>query len=160
MSRLVDTEVADRRRLLLGYLASFGAALCYGSVALVGRKIVSDYAPPMVATSFSMIFGTIMVAALFHRNVAADIRSGISGRSLLFVGLAGLASAWGVSFWYLALNEAPVVLVAPLVGTSPLISILLTHIFLQKIERVTWRTVAGAFLVVGGVALVTIGNQV
>ena len=160
MSNSIDIAAADRRRLILGYLASFGAALCYGSVALVARKIVNDYAPPMVATSFSMIFGTIMVAALFHRQVGADVRAGVSGRSLLFVGLAGLASAWGVSFWYLALNEAPVVLVAPLVGTSPLVSILLTHLFLQKIERVTWRTAAGAFLVVGGVALVTVGNQI
>ncbi len=73
------------------------------------------------------------------------------------VGLAGLASTFGVSFWFLALNESRVVVVAPLVGTSPLLSIALTHFFLRRLEKVTWRTVAGGMLVVIGVALVTIG---
>ncbi len=45
---------------------------------------------------------------------------------------------------------------APLVGISPLVSILLTHLFLQRLERVTWRTVLGALLVVIGV---TLGNR-
>ena len=153
------TQATDRRRLFLGYLASFGAAFCYGSVALIGRKIVSDFAPPMVATAFSMTFGMVIVGLIFHRHVLQDVRSRPPFRSWLFIALAGGASAWGVSFWYLALSEAPVVLVAPLVGSSPLVSILLAHIFLQRIERVTWKTAAGALLVVGGVALVTVGNQ-
>ena len=152
-------QVTDRRQMILGYLAAFGAALCYGSVALVGRKIVNTYAPPMVATAFSLSFGMILVGMLFHRHVLEDLRSRPPARAWLFVALAGCASAWGVSFWFLALNEAPVVLVAPLVGISPLVSILLTHIFLQRIERVTWKTTVGAVLVVAGVALVTVGNQ-
>lgn len=146
------------KQVMLGYAASIGAAACYGSVALVGKKIVGEYAPPMVATAFSMAIGTVMVAALFHRDVKTDFARA-PRRAWVMVALAGLASAWGVSFWYMALGEAPVVLVAPLVGISPLVSIALTHIFLQRLERVTFRTVIGAFLVVGGVALVTLGNQ-
>ena len=146
------------KRLMIGYAASIGSAAAYGSVAVVGRKIVGDYAPPLVATAFSMAMGMAMVAALFFRDVRSDI--GIAPpRAWTMVGLAGLAAAWGVSFWYLALGEAPVVLVAPLVGVSPLVSIVLTHFFLQRLEKVTIRTVMGAMLVVGGVALVTLGNQ-
>ena len=152
-------EVTGQRQMVLGYLASLGAALCYGSVALVGRKIVSDYAPPMVATAFSLVIGTVVVALMFQGHLLSDLRSKPPRKAWLYVALAGCASAWGVSFWYLALGEAPVVLVAPLVGTSPLVSILLTHLFLQRIERVTWKTAVGALLVVGGVTLVTLGNQ-
>ena len=65
----------------------------------------------------------------------------------------------GVSFWYLAFNEAPVVLVAPAAGTYPLVAILLSYIFLQRLERVTWRIVLGAVLVVGGVALIATGTN-
>jgi drug/metabolite transporter (DMT)-like permease len=148
----------QNKRVMLGYAASLGAAACYGSVALVGRKIVGDYAPAMVATAFSMSLGTAMVAALFFRDLKTDLTTA-PRRAWVMVALAGIAAAWGVSFWFLALEEAPVVLVAPLVGVSPLGSIVLTHFFLQRLEKVTMRTVFGALMVVGGVALVTLGNQ-
>ena len=147
-----------RNRVFIGYMSSLAAALCYGSVAVVGRKIVTDFAPPMVATSFSMMFGTAAVALMFQGRLFADMATA-PRRAWYFAILAGLSSAWGVSFWYLALNEAPVVLVAPLTGISPLVAIVLTHLFLQRLEKVTWRTLFGALLVVGGVVLVTIGNQ-
>ena len=154
---MIHVETAQRQ-LLLGYLAALGAAFCYGSVTLVGRKIVTEFAPPMVGTAFSMLFGTIILGLLVHRHAIVDVPRA-TRRGLLMVGLAGLASTFGVSFWFLALNESRVVLVAPLVGTSPLLSIALTHFFLQRLERVTWRTVSGAVLVVFGAALVVIGGS-
>ena len=154
---MIQVETAQRR-LLLGYLAALGAAFCYGSVTLVARKIVTDFAPPMVGTAFSMLFGTVILGLLVHRHAIVDVPRA-TRRGLLMVGLAGLASTFGVSFWFLALNESRVVLVAPLVGTSPLLAIALTHFFLRRLERVTWRTVVGAALVVFGAALVVIGGS-
>lgn len=148
-----------RRDLLLGYGASLLAAIAYGSVAVVGRKIVNDFAPPLVATSFSLIFGTIIVFALFHRQFAIDIALKPPKRAWLFVAMAGGSATWGVTFWFFALNEAPVVLVAPLAGTYPLIAVILARIFLKRLERVTWRMFAGAALVVGGAILITFGVQ-
>ena len=148
-----------RRQLILGYGASFLAAIAYGSVAVVGKKIVSDFAPPFVATSFSMIFGTIILFALFHRQFASDVAANIPKRAWLFVAIAGGSATWGVTFWFLALNEAPVVLVAPLASTYPLIAVVVARIFLQRLERVTMQTFAGAALVVGGAILITFGVQ-
>ncbi len=151
------TETA-RRRVMLGYLAALGAALSYGSVTLVARKIVDDYSSPIVGTAFSMVFGTVIVAGLFHRHVIADA-PGTPMRAWLFVALAGCAATWGVSFWFLALSRAPIVLVAPLAGVHPLVAIALTHFFLQRLEKVTWRTVVGALMLVGGVALIAVGRE-
>ena len=153
--RYVTTQ---HRRLHLGYLASIGAALSYGAAALVGRKIVTGYASPMVGTAFSLVFGTLIVVALFHRDALSDFGVA-SRRAWTHMILAGLTGAWGIAFYFLALNEAPVVLVAPLAGTYPLVAILLTHVFLQRIERVTWHSVLGAFLVVVGVVLFTVGRE-
>ena len=150
---------APRSQLLLGYGASLLAAIAYGSVAVVGRKIVTDFAPPLVATSFSMIFGTMILFALFHRQFASDIAAKTPKRAWLFVALAGGSATWGVTFWFLALKEAPVVLVAPLAGTYPLMAAVLASIFLRRLERVTWQTFAGAALVVGGAILITFGVQ-
>lgn len=150
------TPSITQRKLYLGYLAALGAAASYGSVALVGAKIVRDYAPPMVGSAFSLMFGTMIVAVLFHRHVIADYKH-IPRRGWIFIVLAGCAATWGVSFWFLALNNAPIVLVTPLAATNPLMALLITHIFLQRLERVTLRTVFGALMVVGGVALIAIG---
>ena len=148
-----------KRELLAGYGASLLAAIAYGSVAVIGRKVVSDYAPPLVATSFSLIFGTLIVLALFHRQFASDIAARAPKRAWLFVAVAGGSATWGVTFWYLALNEAPVVLVAPLAGTYPMIAVVLARIFLKRLEKVTLQTFAGAALVVGGAILITLGVQ-
>ena len=154
---MIRPETAQRQ-VLLGYLAALGAAFCYGSLALVARKITTDYAPPMVATAFSILFGTVILGAMVHRHALDDITRS-PRRGWLMVALAGCASTWGVSFWFLALSKAQVVLVAPVVGVSPLVSIVLTHFFLQRLERVTWRTVLGAVLVVGGVSLIAFGTE-
>ena len=105
-----------------------------------------------------MIFGTLILAVLFHRHVSHDMAIA-PRKAWVYVVLAGCASTFGVSFWYLAFNEAPVVLVAPAAGTYPLVAIFLSHIFLQRLERVTWRIVLGAVLVVGGVALIATGTN-
>ena len=122
-----------RRRLVVGYLAALGAAFAYGAGSLVVRKIVDDYSSPLVGTAFSLMFGMAIMAVLFHGHALSDgVRA--PKRAWLLVALAGCASTWGVSFWFLALNEAPVVLVAPLAGCSPLVTIALAHVFLRRIE--------------------------
>ncbi len=147
----------ERRRLWLGYLAALGAAAAYGVVAVIARKIVIDFAPPLVGTAFSLLFGTIVVLILFQGHARADYAARHPKSSWIYVGLAGLAATWGVGSWFLALGEAPVVLVAPVTSVYPLVAIVLTHVFLQRLERITMRTVAGAILVVIGVTFIALG---
>ena len=148
-----------RREAIIGYAAAIGAAACYGTLAVLGRKIATDIAPPLVANSFSMILGTLVLAAIFQSRIRSDFRVRPSRKGWLFVALAGCASTWGVTFWFLALGEAPAILVAPLAAVHPLFSVLLTMVFLRGLERVTMRTVLGALLVIGGVILITFGIQ-
>ena len=79
-------------------------------------------------------------------------------RGWVVVSMSGLASAFGVTSFYLSLDRVSVVIASPVAGANPLVAILMTHIFLQRLERVSVRTVVGAILVVAGVALVTIGT--
>lgn len=149
-----------RRDAIIGYASAFAAAACYGSLAVIGRHIVHDgIAPPLVANAFATVLGTIVLAAIFQGHIRADYKLRPPWQGWLFVSLAGVASTWGVTFWFLALNEAPAVLVAPLSSIYPLFSVLMALVFLRGVERVTLRTVIGAALIVAGVALVTIGME-
>ncbi len=88
---MIDVATA-RNRVFVGYVSSLGAAICYGSTAVIGRKIVSDYASPIVATSFSMMFGTVLVAAMFDGRLTADLATA-PRKAWIFAVLAGCASA-------------------------------------------------------------------
>jgi drug/metabolite transporter (DMT)-like permease len=148
----------QRRRVLAGYMAALVAAVGYGAGSVIIRTVVTDHIEPMVAAAYSLLLGTAVMVLIFPRQTARDLL--VANRSAwTYMGLSGLASAWGLSFMFLALKEAPVVIVSPLIGVQPLVAILLTHLFLQRLERVTPRTVMGAALVVAGVVLVTIGRD-
>ena len=151
--RFVST---GRQQVSLGYAAAIASALSYALGGLVAKKAVVDTSP-LVATAFSLLFGTLVLAALLNRLPLGDLARA-PRRAWGIMALAGVTGAWGVTFFFLALGEAPLVLVAPVAGVYPLISILLAHLLLQRIERVTWPTVLGAGLVVGGVALIAVGR--
>ena len=154
------TTIANiQRDTLLGYAAALGAAACYGTLAVLGRKIATDIAPPLVANSFSMILGTLVLTLVFQSHIRRDFKVRPQKRGWLFVALAGCASTWGVTCWFLALGEAPAILVAPLAAVHPLFTVLLALVFLRGVERVTSRTILGTLLVIGGVVLITFGIQ-
>lgn len=70
---------------------------------------------------------------------------------------AGVTSTIGIVAYFAALEVAPVVIVVPLLQTSPLIVVVMSAIFLPKrLERVTLRLVAGATVVVAGATLVSL----
>ena len=152
------TETANRQKVL-GYTSALAAAVCYGTLAVIGRKVVSDIAPPLVATSFSMIIGTIILVAIFQQQIRTDLVVRPALKGWLFVALAGGAATWGVTFWFLALSQAPAILVAPIASIHPVFSVLMTLVFLRKTESVSKRTVLGALLVASGVVLITLGGR-
>jgi uncharacterized membrane protein len=155
----VTIAETETRQKILGYAAALGAAACYGTLAVLGKKVVSDIAPPLVATSFSMVIGTIILVAIFQQQIRQDLIVRPALKGWVFVTLAGVSATWGVTFWYMALNHAPAVLVAPIASIHPVFSVLITLIFLRKTERVSMKTVLGAVLVTCGVVIITLSSQ-
>ena len=146
----------QENRALLGSVLALGAAAAYGSSLYVQKVVVTEYAPPLVGATFALLFGMLILTAMVHRHIPADLRKPQNG--LTMMALAGLSSSIGVMFSYLSLNHAQVIVVAPISGVAPLISLLLSHIFLKRLERITWRIVVGALMIAGGVVLVTVNT--
>ncbi len=79
-----------------------------------------------------------------------------SGNMKWYIG-AGVTSATGIVALFAALETSPVVLVIPLIQTSPLMVVVLSALFLpSRLERVTWPLVLGAIVVVIGATLVSL----
>ena len=143
-------------RAALGYAAALFSATGYGAGAVVGAHIVANHASPLTTSALSLLFGAVIVGVPFIGHVRSDIARAPL-RAWVMVGLAGAAASLGVTFFFLAISEAPVVIAAPVVGAYPLVAIVLSYLFINRMERVTPTTVLGALLVVGGVTAVALG---
>ena len=72
--------------------------------------------------------------------------------------LAGTFETLGILLVILALSVGHVVVVSPIVATSPLWIVLGTWLFLRDVEKVNWRTVAGAIAVVSGTVVIALAG--
>ena len=150
---------AGRRVAFIGYLLAFGAACCYGTTNVVVKQLTIDYTSPLVVATISLFFGVLLVAPVAAKQAMASV--GEARRSpgfMVYAALSGLAAATGVNCTYFALQQAPVVVVAPIVSANPLFTLLLAALFLQQQENVNRWLALGIAVTVAGVALVVLGS--
>jgi len=69
---------------------------------------------------------------------------------------SGIANAVGVLTLFAALSRGPVVVVSPIVGSSPLFTAVFAYFVLGEVERVTARTFVSAALTVTGVVVIAV----
>jgi drug/metabolite transporter (DMT)-like permease len=143
----------------LGYLLAIGAAASFASRDVITRYVVSSIAPPLVAAGFALAIGGFMLSALVHRDVANSLHR-LPGRYIIICGLAGICHGLGAVFLFQALSRAPVTVVSPINASYPLITLVLAHLFLRRLESINLVLVMGTLLSVGGVALVALGASV
>jgi drug/metabolite transporter (DMT)-like permease len=148
----------SRRGAVIGLLCAAGGAVAYGASHNIVRHVVTEWAlPAPVIASYALLVGVTALFLISSRRLGSDLRGRRS--ALVKMAVAGVFSSFGIFFMYLALSKAPVVLVSPLAAVYPLIAMALTHVFLQRLERVTPRMVGGGVLVAMGVALVVSARQ-
>jgi drug/metabolite transporter (DMT)-like permease len=70
--------------------------------------------------------------------------------------MAGIFETLGILLVVIALSVGPVVIVSPIVATSPLWILVGTGVFLRGIEKLNLRTVIGALCVVGGTIAISL----
>jgi drug/metabolite transporter (DMT)-like permease len=142
-----------------GYLIAVLAACAYGVNAVLTRRGLGEYGSPLNAIVIALVVGVCVLAPL---AVRAWRRQGEGWRperrATLFILFSGLSAILGYCANVLALSLLPVVVVAPISATYPLVTVFLVRLFLRGHEEVTWRIALGAVLVVTGVILVTVGR--
>ena len=140
----------------LGILFGLGASASYASEGFVASEVVRNYAPGLVLAAHTSAFGMVYLLVLWGRQFRGPRTVGRAG--LFWIVLAGLGFAMGTGSFYASLGEAPLSVVAPIVGVVPLVSYVFVLIFLRGQERITRRVLVGAALVVIGVGLIGINN--
>ncbi|MDP6100496.1 MAG: DMT family transporter, partial [Dehalococcoidia bacterium] len=120
--------------------------------------VVRDMASPLVTSAFSLVFGVLFLYLFLFPTLNRQIRQRNSRRGIILFMGSGVAAGVGVTSMYAGLKWAPVVVVSPVTAINPLFAIGLSYFFLKHMERITWRILLGALLVVGGVVLITLSQ--
>ena len=132
----------------------FGAALIRASGQAVTKIGLLDVPSSFFASFVAFITSTIVAVLAF---VARGKRfPPLSTRLNGFI-YSGIFNGIGVLTLNAALKSGDLVLVAPIVSSSPVFAMLLGA-FVFKRETISWRTVATILLVVPGVILVTMSG--
>jgi drug/metabolite transporter (DMT)-like permease len=136
-------------------LLPLGAALLRGLIPPVIKIGLDIWPSPIAAGLTGYIFSCLTVLAIERaRNRRFIVRAPLAGR--LWFAINGLCNGIGTLLLYAALGNGPVSVVAPLVATYPIVTLVLSALVLRQ-TRVTLRSAAGTALTVSGVILVLAG---
>ena len=127
------------------------AAMALASSGFIASQLVGDDTPGVVVGFYEGLFGVAFVVAL---NVALHGRQRATRVGLLWVVGAGLSFAVALAALYTALERISLSVAAPITGAEPLTTFLFVLLLLRGQEHITRRALAGAVLVVIGVAVV------
>ncbi|TAK02908.1 DMT family transporter [bacterium] len=116
-----------------------------------GLLIFPDpYVGAAIATTTSLVIFAISLLAMGKIRLIRPQRE-----SLPFFGSAAFVSATAQILNFTALSMGEVSAMVPLLDTTPLFTVLFSAIFLRDLEKVTLRIILGAFLMMGGVIIIS-----
>jgi drug/metabolite transporter (DMT)-like permease len=144
-------------RRLAGYVFALGAATAYGVNSVLIRFAVGQFGSPLSGLAIGIFCGLLALAPVAVYMQRRDGRSVPRQAALLLV-LSGSTFSLGLGSNFLALSLLPVTVASPIASSYPMVTVVVSRLFLQESERVNWRVALGAFLVVAGGALVVLGR--
>jgi drug/metabolite transporter (DMT)-like permease len=132
------------------------AALLAGIAQPIRRRALVIADEPLF---FAAVVGAIsLVWYVIYLALPTTERPVWNRRSLVPFISAGLFETMGIWLSISALSEGTVVVVTPLLSTSPVWVLVISAIFLRHLERVTWQTVVGTLGVVAGTIIIALGR--
>jgi transporter family protein len=125
--------------------------LLWGAWGFFGKVALSRGMPPLSVFSAEVAVGFLLGAALLGVLLAGGQPLPWQRPWNLFGVLSGAAMAVGLLLYYLALEKSPASAIVPLTGVYPVVTVLLSLVFLS--ERLAVAQWVGVVLVVAGVLL-------
>jgi drug/metabolite transporter (DMT)-like permease len=136
-------------------LLPLGAAALRGLVPPVIKVGLDIWPSPIAAGLTGYIFSTLTVMTVEKIRNGSFIAKGPRIGRLWFMGI-GICNGIATMLLYFALGAGPVSLVAPLIATFPLFTVVMSVIAFGKLEN-GLRLAGGTILTVAGVVLILIG---
>jgi drug/metabolite transporter (DMT)-like permease len=132
-------------------LAAFVTAVIFLGVNFVAVKFSNQELPPFWGASLRFIIASILLFGITQlRTIPLPKGAALTGSALF--GLFSFAINFGLLYW--ALTKVSAGMASVMFATIPLITLLIASLIGQ--EKLTWRGIFGAAIVIAGIGLVFI----
>jgi len=150
---LSQTRTAKTQWRRVDLIYPFLSALSFGISSVLRKRGLIMANLPVMAAAVAAITAFLFAIALLQAQGGSKVLK-LSRPSLGWFFVGGLTNTAATLSVFYALSFGKVVVVEPLVSTNPVLSILLSAIFLKDLEAITSRVVVGALCTVAGTLLV------
>ena len=141
----------------IGYLLGLVAGVCYGAFNVIAKTAITDYdIPPLLLAAATFSFGVFMFAPVLVYGAPMAFKS--SKQAVAFFALSGIGAGTAIIALSFGLEKGDVTVVGPIVSVSPLITLILVRLFLERLEKININLVMGCLLIVGGTVMVVVGD--
>lgn len=144
------------RRLWIAMAFPLGAAVLLGIDPVFTKLGLAEGTSALVGVAIRVVAGAVGFGVYLVWRAPRDGRR-VSLNTNRWLVIAAVANTGYLLAYYAALVRAPVSVVTPVLGSSTLFVVAGAAVFMQREERVTFRLVGAAVLVVIGVVLVANG---
>ncbi|WP_169924426.1 DMT family transporter [Natrinema ejinorense] len=141
-----------------GLALPFAAAFCFGLEPIFASIGFREGVPLFVGLAVQAIAGLLAYAVYLTWIGSLPTVGRLRAADLRWYVFAGLSSTTFIFAYYVGLSVSTVGVVVPIMQTSPLVVVLLSVIFLRKLERVTPTVIAAAGIIVTGGVLVALAG--
>ena len=141
-----------------GFLLAIASAVVRGSSETLRKSGLFVLDSPIFGAAIGNAGGFLVSVVLLAGSSSTRGALVFEKKSFLYFILSSLltVAAWLFGFYALSLGE--VVRVAPVVGTVPLFTVLLSTVLLRGVEQITPRIIVASLLVVVGVVSIHFGS--
>jgi drug/metabolite transporter (DMT)-like permease len=147
-------EVMPSSRFRRGVALGLIAGVLWGASQLLLKEGSRGLKSSTMASLISYLFAILVQGSIVLFFARTEFKRPKTQTTFLLA--AGVVSTIALLAQYSALRIADVVLVNPIVNTSPLITLITCYLLIQKIESINKKVLFGALGVVAGAVLVAI----
>ncbi len=152
--RVFDLSTLSNR----GFLLAIAAAVVRGSSETLRKSGLFVMDSPIFGAAVGNAGGFLVSVVLLATSSSTRTALTYEKNSFLYFVFSSLCTVAAWIFGFYALSYGEVVRVAPLVGTVPLFTVLLSTFLLRGVEQITPRIMVASLLVVMGVVSIHFGS--
>ncbi len=154
-----ETPTTTRTRVRshpgLAVLFPVGAGLAFGGADIVTKEAMTSLPNPHFGAAVAILGSCVVWGALLGASPALRAQTTF-GPGKRWFALHGAFAALAIMCSYAALERGDVSVVSPIIASQPCWVLVLSAVFLRRIETVTRRAILGSLLVVAGAVLVSV----
>jgi drug/metabolite transporter (DMT)-like permease len=140
----------------LGFISIIASSFFYSAVQVFVKSLIGGEVSVLAGSLIALGSGALILLLGTAKNFKRNYN--VSRHHLVLIFVAGMLASNGLLLSFLALERTPVVLVSPIIGITPLITLVLAAVFLRELEKLTFRVIFGSIIVVAGVILVVLAK--